>query len=191
MQSTTRYTVCHQKLANFLVGQHKIGWWVFWSCLATVLANFYRPMTSALVGALSIHSIDETLLMSSWSAADVKWGMWCVNIFINNDSTPDRNKVPTATLCFQGCGMQWFTSRGHGLGLEVPWGHFKKSLALDVKSLALALILDLKSLTIGCRIITLLFVIFQWNELENLNKKRLHLHHRKRYCVGLSCMALT
>jgi len=48
-----------------------------------------------------------------------------------------------------------------------------KSLALDVKSLALALalVLDLKSLTIGCRIITLLFVIFQWNRIRELEQK--------------------
>jgi len=43
-----------------------------------------------------------------------------------------------------------------------------KSLALDVKSLAL--VLDLKSLTIGCRIITLLFVIIQRNRIRELEQ---------------------
>jgi len=40
-----------------------------------------------------------------------------------------------------------------------------KSLALDVKSL------DLKSLTIGCRIITLLFVIILLNRIRELEQK--------------------
>jgi len=52
----------------------------------------------------------------------------------------------------------------HGLGLEAPRGHFTKSLAL-------ALVLDLKSLTIGCHIITLLFVIIQWNRIRELGQK--------------------
>jgi len=45
-----------------------------------------------------------------------------------------------------------------------------KSLALDVKSLAL--VLDLKSLTIGYRIITLLFVIIQRNRIGKLEQKK-------------------
>jgi len=66
--------------------------------------------------------------------------------------------------------MQWWSPRGHCLiGLEAPRGHFLKSLALDVKFLAL--VLDLKSSTIGCRIITLLFAIIQWNRIRELEQK--------------------
>jgi len=52
--------------------------------------------------------------------------------------------------------------------------HFMKSLALDVQSLAL--VLDLKSLTIGCRIITLLFVIIQWNRTRELEQKNVCIY---------------
>jgi len=61
------------------------------------------------------------------------------------------------------CNMQWWSPRGHGLGLEAPRGHFMKSLAL-------ALVLDFKSLTIGCHIITLLIVIIQWNKIRELEQ---------------------
>jgi len=43
-----------------------------------------------------------------------------------------------------------------------PRGHFMKSLALA---------LDVKSLTIGCCTITLLFVIFQWNRIREFEQK--------------------
>jgi len=45
------------------------------------------------------------------------------------------------------------------------------ALALDVKSLALALVFNLKSLTIGCRKITLLSVIIQWYGIGELEQK--------------------
>jgi len=40
-----------------------------------------------------------------------------------------------------------------------------------LETLALALVLDLKSLTIGFRIITLLFVTIQWNRIRELEQK--------------------
>jgi len=84
--------------------------------------------------------------------------------------------------CWRVCRRlwKWWIPRGHGLGLEARRGHFIKSLALDVKSLALVL-MDLESLTIDCRIITLLFVIIQWNRIETLNKKLFHLAYIVTY----------
>jgi len=71
-----------------------------------------------------------------------------------------ESKAPTKTHTFRtrDCYPVMKSSR------PWPWprGHFMKSLAL---------VLDLKSLTIGCRIITLLFVIIQWNRIRELKQK--------------------